>query len=75
MEICRQSEIINNGENSLFNIPVNEIYNWSINSNMHLNQEKCKEIQIRFGNSELNEAPLLITEEHQLKLVTEFTLL
>ena len=55
------SEIICKEAISQANMAVNEIYDWSINHKMQLNQEKCKEMQICFSNNRnLEQIPCII---------------
>ena len=55
------SEIIGKEAISQANMAVNEIYDWSINHKIQLNQERCKEMQICFSNNRnLEEIPCII---------------
>ena len=58
------SEITGKEAISQANMAVNEIYDWSINHKMQLNQEKCKEMQIGFSNNRnLEEIPCIIVSK------------
>ena len=54
------SEITGKEAISQANMAVNEIYDWSIDHKMQLNQEKCKEMQICFSNNRNLEEMLCI---------------
>ena len=58
------SEITGKEAISQANMAVNEIYDWSINHKMQLNQEKCQEMQIGFSNNRnLEEIPCIIVSK------------
>ena len=69
-----ESETIPKGAVSHIQESVDQIYNWTISNNLHLNLDKSKEIQISFNN-QVNQFQPLTIGEHRLDLITEYKLL
>ena len=69
-----ESETIPKGAVSKIQESVDHTINWSTSNNLHLNLDKCKELQISFAKQSNQFQPLTIGE-HRLKIVTECKLL
>ena len=69
-----ESEVIPKGAVSNIQESVDHTNNWSTSNNLHLNLDKCKELQISFNKQSSHFQPLSIGE-HRLELITECKLL